>query len=47
MSTHKFAGDDHQRLGDLNIDLSDQTKISKSKKEFSHELCDAYDLVYD
>ena len=31
-------------LGDLNIDLSDQTKIPKSKKEFLHELCDAYDL---
>ena len=31
-------------LGDLNIDLSDQTKIPKSKKEFLHELYDAYDL---
>ena len=28
----------------LNIDLSDQTKISKSKTEFLHELCDTYDL---
>ena len=31
-------------LGDLNIGLSDQIKIPKSKKEFLHELCDAYDL---
>ena len=31
-------------LGDLNIDLSDQTKIPKSKKEFLHELYDTYDL---
>ena len=28
----------------MNIDLSDQTKIPKSKKEFLHELCDASDL---
>ena len=32
-------------LGDLNIDLSDQTKIPKSKKEFLHEPCDAYDSI--
>ena len=31
-------------LGDLNIDLSDQTKIPKSKKEFLHGLYDTYDL---
>ena len=31
-------------LGDLNIDLSDKTKIPKSEKELLQELCDAYDL---
>ena len=31
-------------LGDVNIDLSDQTKIPKPKKEFLHELYDTYDL---
>ena len=31
-------------LGDLNIDLSDQTKIPKSKKVFLHELYDTYHL---
>ena len=31
-------------LEDLNINLIHQAKIPESKKEFLHELCDAYDL---